>query len=205
VDPSSKIDLAGRAVRGNKDAKVTIINYDDFQCPYCAMMHGTIMQDILRTYGDKVRIIYKDFPLVEIHPWAKHAAIDANCLAQQSAPAYWAYADEVHARSRDALKTGSVDQQAQRLNDMALQQGLKANVNIAELQACVTAQKDDAVKASMDEALALGVEATPTMFINGQKVPGAIPADDLKAYINRALADVGEPVPTPAQKPGGGD
>jgi len=200
----SKINLAGRPVRGNKDAKVTIVNFDDFQCPYCAMMHGTIMQDIFKTYGDKVKIVYKDFPLIEIHPWAKHAAIDANCLAQQSAPAYWDYADEVHAHARDALKAGNLDQQTQRLNDMALQQGQKANVNLSELQACVAAQKDDAIRASMDEAASLGVEATPTIFVNGQKISGAVPPEELKAFIDRALADAGERVPAPAQKPGGG-
>jgi protein-disulfide isomerase len=200
----NKINLDGRPVRGNKDAKVTIVNYDDFQCPYCAMMHSTIMQDILKTYGDRVKIVYKDFPLVEIHPWAKHAAIDANCLAQQSAPAYWAFADEVHARSRDALKGGSVDQQNQKINDMAVAEGQKANVNVPALQACVAAQKDDAIRASMDEATALGVEATPTIFINGQKISGAVPPEELKAFIDRALADAGQPVPATAQKPGGG-
>src|SRR5579871_3529705 len=76
----SKIDLNGRPVRGNKDAKVTIVNYDDFECPFCARMHETLTDDILKNYGDRVRIIYKDYPLAEIHPWAKHAANDANCL-----------------------------------------------------------------------------------------------------------------------------
>lgn len=204
ADVLQKIHIDGRPVRGNKDAKVTIVNFDDFQCPYCAMMHGTIMQDIFKTYGDKVKIVYKDFPLIEIHPWAKHAAIDANCLAQQSAPAYWDYADEVHAHARDALKAGNLDQQTQRLNDMALQQGQKANVNLSELQACVAAQKDDAIRASMDEAASLGVEATPTIFVNGQKISGAVPPEELKAFIDRALADAGERVPAPAQKPGGG-
>src|SRR5512141_1433644 len=86
----NKIDLAGRPVRGNKDAKVTIVNYDDFQCPFCARMHETLTNDILKTYGDKVRVVYKDYPLTEIHPWAKRAAIDANCLAAQNQGAYWA-------------------------------------------------------------------------------------------------------------------
>ena len=82
-DVMAKIDLAGRPVRGNPNAKVTILNYDDFQCPFCARMHETLMKDILKIYGENVRIIYKDYPLITIHPWAMHAAINANCLNAQ--------------------------------------------------------------------------------------------------------------------------
>src|SRR5271165_1994671 len=72
-----KIDVSGRPVRGNPDAKVTIINYDDFECPFCARMHSTLTSEILQQYGDKVKIVYKDYPL-SMHPWAIHAANDAN-------------------------------------------------------------------------------------------------------------------------------
>ena len=64
-----KIDLAGRPVRGNPDAKVTIVNYDDFECPFCSRMHSTLMSEILPQYGDKIKIVYKDYPL-SMHPWA---------------------------------------------------------------------------------------------------------------------------------------
>lgn len=205
-DALSKIHVEGRPMRGNKDAKVTIVNYDDFQCPFCAMMHTTLTDEILKTYGDKVKLVYKDYPLTEIHPWAKHAAVDANCLASQNASAYWNFADEVHARAKELSRGMTLDQQKQKLDQITMEQGQKAGVNVPELQACVKAQKDDLVRASMDEAQLLGVEATPTMFINGQKVSGAIPADELKAMINRALVDAGDTVPAqPATKPGGGN
>ena len=99
-DLMSKIDVKGRPVRGNKDAKVTIVNFDDFQCPFCARMHATLFPGLLKEYGSKVKIIYKDYPLVEIHPWAMHAAIDGNCLADQSNDAYWEFADYVHANAK---------------------------------------------------------------------------------------------------------
>jgi protein-disulfide isomerase len=204
-DALSKIRIQGRPTRGNKDAKVTIVNYDDFQCPFCAMMHATLTQEILKNYGDKVKLVYKDYPLTEIHPWAKHAAVDANCLASQNANAYWNFADEVHARAKEMSHGMTLDQQKAKLDEITLDQGQKAGVNVPALQACVKAQKDDSVRASMDEAQLLGVEATPTMFINGQKVSGAIPADELKAIIDRALVDAGETVPAQAApKPGGG-
>ncbi len=81
ADLMAKIDVTGRPIRGNQTAKVTIVNYDDFQCPFCSRMHATLFPALLKEYGNKVRFIYKDYPLVEIHPWAMHAAVDANCLA----------------------------------------------------------------------------------------------------------------------------
>ncbi|HZE27033.1 MAG TPA: thioredoxin domain-containing protein, partial [Terriglobales bacterium] len=65
-----KVDLKGRPTRGNKDAKVVVINYDDFQCPFCSRMHSTLFPEILKEYGDRILFIYKDYPLAEIHPWA---------------------------------------------------------------------------------------------------------------------------------------
>lgn len=198
ADVISKLHIDGRPVRGNKDAKVTIVNFDDFQCPYCAMMHGELTQNILKSYGDKIKVVYKDFPLTEIHPWAKHAAVDANCLASQNADAYWNFADDVHAHAKEMSHGMTLAQQKDRLDLITIEQGQKAGVNMEALQACVKAQKDDAVRASMDEAELLGVDSTPTMFINGQKVSGAIPAEDLKVVINRALTDAGEKVPPAA-------
>ena len=63
-----KIDVNGRPVRGNKDAKVTIVSYDDFECPFCSRMHETLFPGLFKEYGDRVRFIYKDYPLEEIHP-----------------------------------------------------------------------------------------------------------------------------------------
>ncbi len=197
----SKIDVKGRPVRGNKDAKVTIVNYDDFQCPFCARMHETLTEDILKTYGGKVKVIYKDYPLTEIHTWAKHAAVDSGCLNQLSQAAYWDFADSIHASARGISQTKGTAEQFAAVDKIALEEGHKAGVNEAQLQACVKDQKDDSVRASMTEAELLGVSATPTMFINGQKLDGAVPPEEVKAIINRALADVGEAVPASSQKP----
>jgi thioredoxin-related protein len=74
----SKIDVKDRPTRGAKSAKVVAVNFDDFECPYCAAMHRTLFPEIFKEYGDRVTFIYKDDPLTEIHPWALHAAVDAN-------------------------------------------------------------------------------------------------------------------------------
>ena len=201
ADIMSKIDVKGRPVRGNKDAKVTIINFDDFQCPFCARMHQTLFPDVARIYGDKVKFIYKDFPLVEIHPWAKHAAIDGNCLASQnSAPsndAYWEFADQVHNDQHTFV--APVENQNNQIDRIALDHAQKHNLDMPKLQACLKAQDPASVDASMKEGSALGIEATHTLFINGEKIDGAVPLADLRAMIDRALKDAGvEPPPAVA-------
>ena len=72
----SKIDIKDRPIRGAKSAKVVVVNFDDFECPYCSQMHKTLFPDILKEYADRVTFVYKDYPLAEIHPWAIHAAVE---------------------------------------------------------------------------------------------------------------------------------
>ena len=193
-----KIDTTGRPTRGNKNAKVVAVNYDDFECPYCSRMHEQLFPTLFKEYGDRVLFIYKDFPLVEIHPWAVHAAVNANCLAAQNNQAYWDFADYIHANQKQVNQEKSQDARFAALDRITLEQGQKHNLDIPKLQACVKEQKDDAVKASMHEANALKVSATPTMFVNGEKVDGALPLPELRAVFDRALRDAGVPTPPPA-------
>jgi len=200
-DPMSQIDLKGRPIRGNKDAKVTIVSFDDFECPYCSKMHQTLFPDLAKTYGDRIRIIYKDYPLNEIHPWAIHAAVNANCLAAQNGNAYWEFADLVHADQKKidgdrSSKTKSIDA----LDRSASEIGNKYFVNATQLQQCIQKQDDTAVKASMAEGDKLGVNATPTLFINGERMEGAAPEEALRTVIDHALKAAGvEPPPQPVK------
>ena len=195
AETMSKIDVSGRPTRGAKSAKVVVVNFDDFECPFCSRMHATLFPEIFKEYGDRVTFIYKDYPLAEIHPWAIHAAVDANCLAAQNGDAYWDFADSIHANKAevDSQKTPAARLDA--LDKMVLLQGQKHNVDIPRLEACVKAQNEDAVRASMKEADGLGVDATPTMFINGQKIDGAVPISQVRAALDAALKDAGQPVP----------
>jgi len=185
-----KIDVNGRPTRGNKDAKVTVVNYDDFECPFCSGMHTTLFPGLFKEYGDRVLFIYKDYPLEEIHPWAVHAAVNANCLGAQNGDAYWDYADTLHG-NQDAIKAKGRDGWNAELDRLASAQAQKHNLDIPKLQACVKAQDEKAVRASMREAETVGVEATPTMFVNGQKLDGAVPADEVRLALDRALKDAG--------------
>jgi len=192
-----KINLKDRPIRGNKDAKVVIVNYDDFQCPFCSRMHQTLFPQILKEYGDRVMFVYKDFPLAEIHPWATRAAVNANCLAQQSNDAYWDFADYIHANQRE-VNGKPHDAQADAVDKITLLQGQQHNLDAAKLQACIKAQKDDNIKESLQEGETVGVSATPVLFVNGEEVEGALPIDELRAVLDRALTQAGVPVPVHA-------
>jgi protein-disulfide isomerase len=201
AETMNKIKLGDRPIRGNPDAKVTIVNYDDFECPFCARMHSTLMTEILPQYQDKIRIIYKDYPLISIHPWAQHAANDANCLAKESGPGYWGLADYLHANQR-AIGGSQQNEQASfnELDRVTLDFGKKNGVDLTQLQACIKAQSDTIVKASMAEGDTLNVSATPTVFINGERLEGALDADEVRAALNRQLLAVGvQPPPAPAK------
>lgn len=190
-----KIDVTGRPTRGAKDAKVVAVNFDDFQCPFCSHMHSNLFPTLLKEYGDRVLFIYKDFPLDEIHPWAIHAAVNANCLAAQNADAYWDFADYVHNNQKEINGARGIENQYGELDKVATVQGQKHNLDTGKLQACVKAQDDKAVRASQREGDKVGVSATPAMFVNGQKVDGAVPIEDLRAILDSALRDAGVAVP----------
>jgi protein-disulfide isomerase len=190
-----KINLKDRPTRGNKDAKVVVVNYDDFQCPFCSRMHTTLFPGMLKEYGDRVLFIYKDFPLEDIHPWAVHAAVNANCLAEQNPQAYWDFADFMHSNQHDVNSQKGREAQVAKLDQITLLQGQQHNLDLARLQSCIKAQKDDAVRASMKEGESLGISATPTMFVNGEEVDGALPPEELRAVLDRALTQAGVPIP----------
>jgi protein-disulfide isomerase len=200
-----KISVGDRPIRGKKDAKVVVVNYDDFQCPFCSRMHQTLFPEMLKEYGDRVEFVYKDYPLAEIHPWATHAAVDANCLAAQNSDAYWDLADYLHNNQREISAAGQTrDLQFAALDRLTTLQGQKHELDQTKLQSCIKAQNDDAIKASLHEGDSLGVNATPTMFVNGQEIDGVVSATEFRTVLNAALQQAGVPVPAqPAQTPGG--
>jgi protein-disulfide isomerase len=236
TDPNQRamagIDLTGRPVRGNKDAKVTAVVYDDFQCPYCARMYDTLFSDVMKSYGDRVKVVYKDFPLFQIHPWAVRASVDANCLLAQSTDAFWQFSDKVHANQHEigeqegaaakpavaakdikGAKAGKADKTEKAeskvrtvgLDRLATDLAAQDKLDTARLNACLEKHDAGAVGNSLAEGKKLGVSATPTLFINGERLEGAAGAEELKAVLDRALRDAGQTPPpgAPSPKPGG--
>jgi protein-disulfide isomerase len=194
AETMSKIKIDGRPTRGAKSSKVVVVNFDDFECPFCARMHQELFPEIFKEYGDRITFVYKDYPL-EIHPWAIHAAVDANCLAAQNNDAYWDLADYIHPNQHEVSNEKTPVARLDALDKITMLQGQKHNVDVAKLQSCMKAQDDSGVKASMKEAEDLGVDATPTLFVNGERIDGAVPPSELRAAIDRALKDANLPVP----------
>jgi protein-disulfide isomerase len=202
-DPVFNIDIAGRPIRGNPAAKVTVINFDDLECPYCARMHLSLFPDTLDRYKDKVRFVYKDNPLADLHPWAIHAAVDANCLAAENGDVYWSYVDYLHSHGdeisgadRDTAKSFAA------LDRVARQEATLGKFDsdkTTTLEACLTKQDATQVIASSHEAETLKLDGAPAVFVNGERIDGAVPEEQVWQVIDRALRAAGiEPPATPA-------
>ena len=206
-NPIFNIDVADRPVRGNPNAKVTVINFDDLECPFCARMHASLFPDTMDRYKDKVRFIYKDDPLTEMHPWAMHAAVDANCLAAQSGETYWRFVDYVHAHSQEVTgEDRDLKKSFATLDRIAREESTLAKLDGAKLDACLAKQDETVVQASAKEAETLGIDGTPALFVNGERINGALPEEQVWLVIDRALRAAGvEPPPTaaPAPQPAG--
>jgi protein-disulfide isomerase len=211
-DPAFSIDIAGRPVRGNPAAKVTVINFDDLECPFCARMHQSLFPDTLNRYKDQVRFVYKDDPLTELHPWAMHAAVDANCLAAQSGAVYWTYVDYLHSHGGEI--TGEDRNETKSfaaLDRIARDEATVAKLDAPKLDACLAKQDETQILASRKEADALGIDGTPAVFVEGERVNGgAVPEDQLWLVIDRALRSAGvqppaEPVANPPKPAGTGN
>lgn len=203
IDPMTQLPTIGRPVRGNPQAKVTIVNFDDLECPYCARMHATFFPETLDRYKGLVKFVYVDYPLIEIHPWAMHAAVDANCLAAESDTAYWNYVDYLHSHGADVSGPDNDPKKAAAtLDKLATQEADRDHLDGAKLSACIQKQDDSKIMAEMKAGDRMGVNATPTFFINGERWAGQLDESQLDTMIDRALRAQGiTPPPTSAATP----
>jgi protein-disulfide isomerase len=171
--PRLKVADAGRPSRGPANAPIQIIEFSDFQCPFCYQAHPTVTK-VLSTYGDKIRFVYRHFPLPN-HPNARPAAEAAACAAEQDK--FWPYHDRLF-DNQSLLSAPDLKQHAAVL-------GLDA----AKFGACVDSRK---YKAAVDEDVqageAAGVSGTPAFFINGRVLGGAQPFEAFKRVIDEELA-----------------
>lgn len=152
---------------GSKDPKLTIVEFADFECPFSKEVYGSV-RELAAKYGDKIKIIYRDFPLSEIHPNALAAAKAGVCADAQGK--FWPMHDKLFARSPALSDLGAYAD--------------AVGLDRAKFDACMNDPKTEAeVKADFADGVAVGIRGTPTFFFNGQKVEGAIP----KANLNRIV------------------
>ena len=184
-----KIHTEGEpAFGGPADAPVTLVIYADFECPYCKAEAPILRQNLPQTYGKKVRVVFRDFPISEPHPWALAAHIAGRCVYRQDEKKFWKFFDWIYTVQPEI----TVENFPDRVNQWARDNGLKA----ADFSTCVdTKATEPEVVKSIEEGHALGVDSTPTSFLNGSKLAGTIEWDVLRQLINIELDRLGVPVP----------
>lgn len=173
-------------IRGNKDAKITLIEYSDLECPFCQRFHPT-MQEVLKTYGDKVRWIYRHFPL-SFHANAQKEAEATECVAELGGnDAFWTYVDKIFERTT-ANGTGFA---LDKLGPLAAEIG----VDQSQFQSCLDSNKyEKLVKAQIEDGTKAGVSGTPATFVidsrgKSQIVVGAQPIEAFKTIIDQQLKE----------------
>ncbi|HKT12580.1 MAG TPA: thioredoxin domain-containing protein [Terriglobia bacterium] len=174
------INLRDQPAIGPANAPVTIVEYADLECPTCAEMQKFIEDQLLPKYGNKIRIVFKEFPLVTIHDWALQAAIANECVYQSNPADYFRYRSIVF-ESQGMINAANVRQ-------LLLDFGQRVGVNQLKLSVCLDSKASlPRVEAGMEEGRKLSVMSTPTLFINGTPVVGLSP-DRIYAMIDQDLA-----------------
>lgn len=160
---------------GPADAKVTVVEFADYQCPFCRQAFPTFRQ-LMNKFGDRVRFQIRDYPVIELHPDAENAAEAAECAWEQGADHYWAYHDRLYL-NQSALSVAS-------LKAYATTVGLDRQ----QFDDCLDGgAKSSEVEADYVAGLAAGVRGTPTFFVNQRRIEGAVGAQLLEGLINAEL------------------
>ncbi len=176
------ISLPDQATQGPADAPVTLVEYSDLQCPVCAHFQEELETEVVPKYGDKLRVVFKEFPLVSMHDWALTGAIAAQCTYQIDPSKYVAF--------RSAVFKNQESMSAEHARDMLLHFGAEAGVDNMKLAACIDSQGSlSRVEANIHEGEALGVGQTPTSYVNGRYLVGAPPSTDIFKLIDEAMHD----------------
>jgi protein-disulfide isomerase len=162
---------------GPANAPVTLVEFSDFECPVCRNLHDAL-RGLLPNYP-QVRVVFKDYPLDQIHPWARTAAIAGRCAYQQDPTAFWKMYDLIY----DGQETISAENAWAKMTDFAGRSGL----NPDGFRACMASpEAGAAVNASRDNGVQVEVNSTPTIFVNGRRIVGADP-HALEQYIKYEL------------------
>jgi protein-disulfide isomerase len=171
--PRAEIATAGFPSRGPANAPVTIVEFSDFECPFCKGLYPT-MKLVENNYADKVRVVYRQFPLTTIHPNAQKAAEASLCANDQQR--FWEFHD-VMFEDQTNLSVAALKEKA-----------VKLNLDAATFEACLDSGRHaESVRKDVAEGVRLGITGTPTSFINGRYLNGAVPYSDFVRIIEEEL------------------
>ena len=178
--PMVEVSAEGAPFKGPPSAPITIVEFSDFQCGYCKRVLNVLNQ-VLEHYPDKVKLAFRDFPIVNIHPQAQKAAEAAHCAAEQGK--FWEYHDLLFER-QDDIPTINFSEPAKALG-----------LELKSFQACLDSQKyKEKVERNYADGVKAGVSGTPAFFINGRLVSGAQPLEAFKAVVDEELDRLGPQV-----------
>jgi protein-disulfide isomerase len=180
LDTLERLPMNGPSF-GPANAKVNIVVFSDFQCPYCRQLASSLRTELPKTYPNDVRVIFADFPLDAIHKWARAAAEAAHCMTDGNSPAFWEFHDWIFQHQGEITEANLHD----KMLDYAKSKGMDTGKVGACMQSHATAAE---VEASQQLGASLGVEETPTMFIDGRLLSGALPWQTLQSVIKVELA-----------------
>jgi protein-disulfide isomerase len=176
----SEVSAEGAPVRGDANAPVTIVEFSDFHCPYCRKVQP-VLDELRAKYGAKVKLVYRDFPLDNLHPQARAAAEASHCAIEQGK--FWEFHDRVFKNAPDSSQAT--------LNRFAKEVGM----DVTAFEACSSSGKyKTSVQESAQEGVKLGITGTPTFFINGRMLTGAQPLEAFSRIIDEELAEPSVPV-----------
>ncbi|MGA2878835.1 MAG: thioredoxin domain-containing protein [Bryobacteraceae bacterium] len=174
-----KLTLMDQPSFGPADAPVTIVEFGDFECPDCKMEAPILRHDLTDAFDGKVRVYFKNFPLESVHPWARAAAIAGRCVYQQGQPGFWKFYDWIYDNQDQIM--------GDNLNSKVLAWASENGIDQVKLGQCIdTKATEPEVNRSIAEGHALGIQGTPTLFINGRKI-GGLMWPDLQLVINKEL------------------
>jgi protein-disulfide isomerase len=180
-DDLDKLKTTGAPSFGPDKAPVTVVEFGDFECPNCKEEAKTLRDNVPSQFPTQVHVVFKDFPLESIHPWAKAAAIAGRCIYHQNLANFWKYHDWIYDHqaeiNQDNLKT--------QVQDFAK---TAPDLDAVQLGRCIDSKATEGeVDASLVEGRALHVDATPTLFLNGRRLIGNYPWQNIDQIINGEL------------------
>jgi len=174
----AKFNLTNAPVLGDPKATITIVEYSDFECPVCRSLHD-VLRGLLPKYP-QVKVVFKDFPLEALHPWARTAAIAGRCAYQQDPKAFWKLYDLIYDNQEVISASNAWDKM--------LEYAGRSGLNVDTFKSCMSSpQASGEVDASLNNGKELDVRSTPTVFVNGRRINGADP-HVLQQYIDYELA-----------------
>jgi protein-disulfide isomerase len=166
---------------GTPGAPVMMVLFTDLQCPFCREEAKTLRANLIQTYPKEVRLYFKDYPLVQMHPWAKPAAIAGRCVFQQSPAVFWQYHDWVFEQQPQIT--------LENLNGKVMEFAQGKQIDGLQLKRCIDTRATEAdVDRSVKEGQSLQVDSTPTLFINGRRINSNLPWPQLKSIIDNEIA-----------------